>query len=81
MRRAEINDQRQLTIDGRPVKFYVVYLFMDKTLRSKYPAAAATKQNFQRGAVQRVVESKRFLDFFRNAAAGTANNNDNNDNE
>ena len=75
MRRAEINDQRQLTIDGRPVKFYVVYLFMDKTLRSKYPAAAATKQNFQRGAVQRVVESKRFLDFFRNAAA---NNNDNN---
>ena len=80
MRRAEINDQRQLTIDGRPVKFYVIYTFMDKT-SSAYPMAKRKIRSIQSAALLRVAGSKRFFDFFRNAAAGTANNNDNaNDN-
>ncbi|MBR4239822.1 MAG: hypothetical protein IKQ03_10500 [Prevotella sp.] len=63
MRRAQIRDN-QLVIDGQPLKFYVVYIFMDKTLGSKFPIASSQKQPLQIGAVQRVVNSQRFRKFF-----------------
>ena len=73
MRKAKINDN-QLVIDGHPLKFYVVYIFMDKTLGSKFPIAKTKKIPLQNGAVQRVVNSQRFRKFFAEPQPSSTNN-------
>ena len=74
MRRAQIRDN-QLFIDGQPLKFYVLYIFMDKTLASKFPQASNKKVPLQNGAVQRVVNSQRFRDFFSSTPSAPAPSN------
>ena len=56
MRHARINNG-QIYVDGRPLKFYVVYMFMDKISGNR-------KRLFQTGTMERVIQSTQFRKFF-----------------
>ncbi len=56
MRHARIQND-QIYVGGHPLKFYVIYMFMDKISGNR-------KQLFQTGTVERVIQSPRFREFF-----------------
>ena len=62
MRQARIQDGR-IFIGDRPLKFYVIYTFMDKT-SSAYPSPRGKKRSIQCQSLLRVVNSARFRKFF-----------------
>lgn len=65
MRQARIRDGR-LFIGDQPLKFYVIYTFMDKT-SSAYPSPRGKKRSIQCQSLLRVVNSQRFRKFFSEA--------------
>ena len=62
MRQARIRDGR-LFIGDQPLKFYVIYTFMDKT-SSAYPSPRGKKRSIQCQSLLRGVNSARFHKFF-----------------
>lgn len=62
MRQATITDN-QIFIGGRPLKFYVIYTFMDKTSLA-YPQPRGKRRSIQSQTLLRVVNSQRFRKFF-----------------
>ena len=62
MRRVTISGNRMVTPDGQPLKFYVVYIAQDKTLR--LTESKSIKNTYQRRVVETVVSSWRFRKFF-----------------
>jgi len=62
MRNAKIQDNLYMNINGRPLKFYTIYMFMDKTMPSGI--AKQYKRAFQTQAVLRAINSTRCRQFF-----------------
>lgn len=62
MQRVTINNNQMLTPDGRPLKFYVIYMAQDKTLLGSQ--SRQIKNMFQRRVVETVINSSNFRKFF-----------------
>lgn len=61
MQKAEIKDGR-MTVNGRPVKFYVVYAFMDKSAKGM----GTVKSRFYEEVFNAICSSRRFQMFMNN---------------
>ena len=72
MRHVTIINNRMVTPDGSPLKFYVIYMAQDKTLARSWGRKQylynrpSIKEVFQTGVVRKVVNSSRFRKFFEN---------------
>lgn len=61
MTKVQINKNGQLTANGKPVKFYVVYIFMDKFCKDM----SEIKKDIQKEIVKTVCESNHFKKFMK----------------
>ena len=61
MTKVQINKNGQLTANGNPVKFYVVYIFMDKFCKEM----SEIKKDIQKEIVKTVCESNHFKKFMK----------------
>ena len=62
MQQVRIKDGKMVTPEDKPLKFYVIYIAQDKTL--KRTTSRGLKKSFQTGVVQTVINSSGFHQFF-----------------
>lgn len=69
MRHVSISNGRMVAPNGQPLKFYVIYMALDKTLKNSWQRNQRPldiRKQFQIGIVRRVINSSRFRQFFNN---------------